>query len=76
MARVYVCVATGQGFPARSGRALAGGGGETGWRVTAERPGGAHQQDGGTELAWEMSRRVLQQHKLQRTPIKLVVRDQ
>lgn len=26
-----------------------------------------------TELAWEMSKKVLQQHKLQRTPIKLVV---
>ena len=29
-----------------SSRALAGSGGEAGWRVTTERPGGAHQQDG------------------------------
>ena len=26
-----------------------------------------------TELAWEMTRKALQEHKLQRTPIKLVV---
>ena len=26
-----------------------------------------------TELAWEMSKRALEQHKLQRTPIKLQV---
>ena len=26
-----------------------------------------------TELAWEMSRKAFQQHKLQRTPIKLLV---
>lgn len=28
----------------------------------------------GTELAWEMTRKALQEHKLQRTPIKLMVR--
>ena len=28
-----------------------------------------------TELAWEMTRKALQEHKLQRTPIKIVVRE-
>ena len=31
------------------------------------------KQEVNTELAWEMTKRALQQHRLQRTPIKLQV---
>ncbi len=41
--------------------------------VPASHPGALEVN---TELAWEMSRRSLQQHKLQRTPIKLQVRSE
>ena len=51
---VRVRVVTGQAgsLSARPGhRGLVVDGGEAGWRVTAERPGGAHQQDGGIHRA-------------------------
>ena len=60
-----------------SSRALAGGGGDAGCRrVTADPVEHTNRMEISTELAWEMSRRVLRTAaQLQRTPIKLVVRD-
>ena len=76
MARVYVCVATGQGFPVRPGHWLVVEARLAGESLQSDPVEHTNRMEISTELAWEMSRRVLQQHKLQRTPIKLVVRDQ
>jgi len=64
----------GRGFPPRPGCSLLVEG-RIGGEVLSADPVilGGGKQEINTELAWEMTKRALQQHRLQRTPIKLQV---
>ena len=64
-----------RGFPVRPDGLLVVEG-RMGGEVLATDPVGLQRQrqEVNTELAWETTRRALQQHRLQRTPIKLQVR--
>ena len=70
----FILFALGRGFPPLNGQLVVLEGKFNGESLETDPVSHASSPRVNTELAWELTRKTLHQHRLQRTPLKLQVR--